>query len=523
VALDGDLAAREDGVSGAMLKTQVVPSCYQDSVVLMRISAQVRKEPGVREVALFMGTPANHALLEQAGLGSAEASRAGPSDLVVTVRAANEEQAAGALASVQALLAATRKSREASPGIRPRTLDAALRSMPDANLVSISIPGAYVRAEAMSALRRNLHLFIFSDNVSLEDEVALKREAVRRGLFCMGPDQGTAYIGGAGLGFANVVSRGRIGCVAASGTGLQAVVARLDALGEGVSHGIGVGGRDLSEAVGGTMTLFALDALAADEATQAVILISKPPHPSVLARLQAKLDAMRKPVVVCCVGAPPRVGARTVWVDTLDQAGDAVVALLSGRKWSDGMFNDVAGVQAQLAGAISSRDVQGRQILGLYTGGTLAYETRHIFKSAFGADHPHRILDLGDDQYTVGRPHPMIDPMVRTDKIIEAASDPQVRLLLLDLVLGNGAHEDPAQPLASAVHQARRIAASDGRRLGALAAIVGTARDPQGLAAQRAKLEQAGIGVLATNADAARCAAMLVKPQLRGQWMKREA
>ena len=183
------------------------------------------------------------------------------------------------------------------------------------------------------------------------------------------------------------------------------------------------------------------------------------------------------------------------------------------------MFSDVGGVRAQLDRAGTNGDVQGRQILGLYTGGTLAYETSHLLQAAFGAGHPHRILDLGDDQYTVGRPHPMIDPGVRTDKIIEAASDPQVRLLLLDLVLGTGAHGDPAEPLASAVHQARRIAAKDGRRLGALASIVGTAGDPQDLGAQRLRLQEAGIAVLASNSDATRCAAMLVKPALRNQWM----
>jgi FdrA protein len=502
-----------------VLETEVIASSYHDSVVLMRVSAQVRKEPGVREVALFMGTPANHALLEQAGLATPDGARAGPNDLIVTVRADDEAQAATAIARVRELLAETRHARQGEAQARPRTLEAALRAMPDANLASISIPGAYVRAEAMSALRRNLNLFIFSDNVPLADEVALKQEAVRRGLLCMGPDQGTAYLGGAGIGFANVVKRGRVGCVSASGTGLQVVAARLDALGEGISHGIGVGGRDLSEAVGGTMTLFALDALDSDPATEAVVVISKPPHPSVLARLEARLATMRKPVIVCCVGAPPRTGERVVWVDTLDQAADATVSLLAGRPWQASMFSDLATVRAQLDRAGTNGDVQGRHILGLYTGGTLAYEANHLLQAAFGAGHPHHVLDLGDDQYTIGRPHPMIDPGVRTDKIIEAASDPQVRLLLLDLVLGTGAHSDPAESLASAVHQARRVAAKDGRRLGALASIVGTERDPQDLAAQRARLEEAGIAVLATNSDATRCAAMLVKPALRNQWM----
>lgn len=506
-----------------VLDTEVIASAYHDSVVLMRISAQVRKEPAVREVALFMGTPANHALLEQAGLATPQGAKAGPNDLIVTVKADDEEAAAGAIARVRELLAETRQARQAQAQSRPRTLEAALRAQPGSNLVAISVPGAYVRNEAMSALRHKLNLFIFSDNVPIEDEVALKQEAVRRGLLCMGPDQGTAYLGGAGIGFANVVARGRIGCVSASGTGLQTVAARLDALGEGISHGIGVGGRDLSQAVGGLMTLFALDQLDGDAMTEAVIVISKPPHPSVLPRLEARLAAMGKPVVVCCVGAPPRVAGRVVWVDTLDQAADAAQALLAGRPWHGALFSDVALVRSQLERAGANGDVHDRQIMGLYTGGTLAYETSHLYEAAFGPGHPHRILDLGDDEYTVGRPHPMIDPAVRTDKIIEAAGDPQVRLLLLDLVLGNGANADPAEPLAAAVHQARRIAAKDGRRLGALAAIVGTSRDPQDLAAQRARLEEAGIAVLASNSDAARCAAMLVKPALRLQWMKTEA
>ena len=507
-------------VEAATLRTEVVASCYQDSVVLMRISAQVRKQPGVREVALFMGTPANQALLRQAGLATDEGAKAGPNDLIVTVQASGPQQAASALASVKALLAAKREASGSSSALRPRSLDSALRAMPDANLVSISVPGAYVRDEAMSALRRNLHLFIFSDNVPVEDEIALKREAVRRGLFCMGPDQGTAYLGGVGLGFANVAARGRIGCVAASGTGLQTVVARLDALGEGVSHGIGVGGRDLSEAVGAAMTLFALDALAADPATEAVILISKPPHPSVLSRLEAKLDALQKPVVVCCVGAAPRVTGQTLWVETLDQAADAAVALLGARKWNNRLFSDVATVRTQLAATEGSGDLGHQRILGLYTGGTLAYETSYLFKTAFGSEHPHRMLDLGDDQYTVGRPHPMIDPGVRTDKILAAGSDPDIGVLLLDLVLGKGSHENPAEPLAAAVNEAQRIAARDGRRIACLASIIGTARDPQGLADQTAQLRQAGIGILATNSDAARCAAMLVNPELRTQWLK---
>lgn len=500
------------------LQTEVMASFYQDSVVLMRVSAQVRREPGVREMALFMGTPANQALLEQASLATPEGRQAGPNDLILTVQADGEEQAALALASARELLLANRKNREASSDYRPRSLDGALRALPDANLVAISVAGPYVRGEAMAALKRGVHLFVFSDNVPIADELAIKQEAVRRGLLCMGPDQGTAYLAGAGIGFANLVARGRVGCVAASGTGLQTVVSRLDALGEGVSHGIGVGGRDLSEAIGGIMTLSALDMLAADPGTEAIVLVSKPPHASVLPRLEAKLDALRKPVVVCCVGAAARVTGRTVWVETLDQAADAVVALLRGAGWTAPAFCDAAAVRAVLDAAPALDP--GQRIAGLYTGGTLAYEAGHLLRRGLGAGHPHRIVDLGVDEYTVGRPHPMIDPAVRTAKIVEAGQDAGIGVLLLDLVLGNGAHDDPARALADAVAEARRIAAAEGRALCAVASVLGTQRDRQGLDEQAATLRQAGIGVLATNADAVRCAAMLVRPDLRAGWLK---
>jgi len=504
------------------LKTEVIKSFYQDSVILMQVAARTRGRPGVREVAMFMGTPANQALLEQAQLATDESRKAGPSDLIITVDADGEESADGAIAAARASLLETRKAREASSEFRPHSLDSALRGMPEASLVSLSIPGAYVKSEALSALRRGLHLFIFSDNVPIDDEIEIKLEAVRRNRLCMGPDQGTAYLGGIGLGFANVVSRGRIGCVAASGTGLQAVASRLDALGEGISHAIGVGGRDLSEAVGGLMTLQALDALAADAGTEVIVLISKPPHRSVFDRVKARLEQIGKPTVVCCVGGTPEVSGSAIFVETLDQAADAAIASLAGRAWKSPKLSDADRVAGQLARARALGRSQGRQILALYTGGTLAYETEHLLNAALGPDHANRILDLGDDAYTVGRPHPMIDPTLRTDMIRKASTDPAVGVMLLDLVLGRGAHENPAESLAAAVAEARQLARDGGRQITVAAYILGTARDPQNLEAQAAQLEAAGIHLLSTNADAARFAAMLLKPELQASWMHEE-
>jgi FdrA protein len=396
--------------------------------------------------------------------------------------------------------------------------------LPRANLVAISVPGAYAKFEAMRALKRGLHVFLFSDHVPLDDEIDLKEEALRRRRLCMGPDCGTAYLNGIGLGFSNVVPRGRVGLVAASGTGLQAVACRLAALGEGISHGIGVGGRDLTAEVGARMTCFALEVLASDASTAAIVLVSKPPHPEVLPRLEAALARLSKPAVVCCLGAPARLGERVRWVDTLDAAAEAVVAAMQGRKWSPRPFRDLGEVAARLARLRQRGARAGSDILGLFSGGTLAHEARLILDPLLGpvghdeGPEPdqggHRILDLGDDRYTVGRPHPMLDPLLRAERIGAAGRSAHVGVLLLDLVLGRGTHPDPAEPLARAWQQARAAAEAEGRRLVAVASVVGTAQDPQTLDRQVGQLTEAGLEVLPTNAEAARFAALLVRPDL---------
>jgi FdrA protein len=502
------------------VQTDILTSCYQDSVVLMRIAGQVRSLPGVRQAAAFMGTPANQALLEQTGLATADSRAANPEDLILAVDAATEAEARAALGTARQLLGSRRQEGERAAAGRPRTLDSALQALPQANLAVISVPGAYAGFEAMRALRRGLHVFLFSDNVPLRDEIALKQEARRRRLLCMGPDCGTAYLGGMGIGFANVVARGRIGCVAAAGTGLQAVVSRLAGLGEGISHGIGVGGRDLSLEVGGLMTLFALEALTADPGTEAIVLISKPPHPTLLPRLEAALDRIAKPVIACVLGAAAPRASAALWVDTLDAAADAVVARLANRAWEPRPFGDPQAIRARLARVDSLPGTAGPEVLGLYTGGSLAHETHLLLEAWLGQGGGHRVLDLGDDQYTVGRPHPMIDPQVRTEMLARAGASPEVGVLLVDLVLGRGSHPNPAQPLAAALREAQAAARAAGRRLVSIASLVGTPGDPQGLAGQTAQLEAAGVEVLPTNAEAARFAALLVRPALAATYLE---
>jgi FdrA protein len=476
---------------------RVWPAAYHDSVVLLELAGALRDRPGVEEAAALMGTPANHELLAAAGLVTAATGAAGAGDLVVAVRAATDAAGAAALAAGAELLAARRRPAAGGAPVSPRTLESALRRQPATSLVTISVPGAFAAAEARRALRAGRHVFLFSDQVSLADEVALKRLAVRRGVLCMGPDCGTAYVGGTGLGFANVVPRGRVGVVAASGTGLQAVACHLAALGEGLSHGIGVGGRDLSAAVGGAMTVLALEALARDPDTALVVLVAKPPDAAVLPRIERALAALRVPVVVCCLGAPPRAAGPGRWVGTLEDAAGAAVATLRAEAWTS------AGEGSRAAGVESGPRLTGR-LLGLYTGGTLAHEARLLL-----AAHADRIeiLDLGDDEHTVRGPHPMLDPAPRAARVRAAGGAPEIGGLLVDLVLGRGAHPDPAAPLAAAIRDARARAAGEGRALVVVASVVGTAADPQGLAGQVAALEAAGAVVRPSNAAAARFAA----------------
>jgi FdrA protein len=332
----------------------------------------------------------------------------------------------------------------------------------------------------------------------------------------MGPDCGTGYLNGVGLGFANVVRRGRIGCVSASGTGLQAVASRLAALGEGISHGIGVGGRDLSAEVGGVMTAFALETLGADRATELIVVISKPPAPAALARLEAAIRVITKPVVVCCLGASAPAGAPGRWVATLEDAAEAATADVRARPWVPRAFSDAEDVRIRLS-RIEAGPRRGGALLGLFVGGTLAHEARLVLDAWLGpaaTGGRHRILDLGADEYTVGRPHPMLDPVQRDAMVREAGRDPSVGVLLLDLVLGRGTHPDPARSLAAAVGEARAVAARAGRELTVVACVIGTASDPQGLHGQIAALEAAGVHVFPGSAQAARFAALALEPTL---------
>jgi succinyl-CoA synthetase alpha subunit len=376
----------------------------------------------------------------------------------------------------------------------------------------------------MKALKRGLHVFLFSDNVPLAEEQAVKRLAAKRGLLVMGPDCGTAIIGGVPLGFANAVRRGAIGLVGASGTGMQEVSCRIHALGEGVSHAIGTGSRDVYEEVGGTTLAAGFDLLVRDPETRVIVIVSKPPSAAVADRALSAARACGKPVVVLFLGAALAPADNVHPVATLEEAAAAAVALVRGARPSSPAGLAPAGLDAQIARLAPTQ----KHLRGLYSGGTYCTEAQYLWKSAgihtwsnapvdrklalpHGApSRGHTAVDLGADEFTVGRPHPMIDFAARTERLAAEARDASVAGIVLDVVLGYGANADPAGELAPAVRGARGIAAKDGRNLIVLGFVCGTEDDPQGLAGQAAKLAEAGMILAPTSSAAARLAARVV-------------
>ncbi len=495
------------GVAAARMRA----GFYLDSVALMRISRTVEALPGVSAASLMMGSPSNKELLRDAGLLENDDDAAGPNDLVIAVRARDADALRAAFDAADSALdgPAARGAPGRGPRWNPRSLETALRTRPDANLAIVSVPGEFAAREARRALERGLNVLLFSDNVDIADEVALKTYARERGLLMMGPDCGTALVAGAPLGFANAVPRGGVGLVAASGTGLQEVACLVARAGGGISHGIGVGGRDLGAAVGGAMTLAAIDALDRDAATARIVLISKPPDPGVAGRIADRIARSAKRFTLCFIGmdaiALPQNARQTA---TLRAAADDALPGAGAREPPATL--DEARARVSRRGGVR----------GLFSGGSLCGEAQAVLTAAglavssnapipgaaaAGGDAGgHLLIDLGADEYTRGRPHPMIEPGIRDAPLRAALADPDVGIVLLDVVLGHGAHADPAGALAAA------LAAHEGGRPVVIASVCGTDADPQDRSAQVQALRDSGVVVAESAAGAAETAAALL-------------
>jgi FdrA protein len=472
----------------SVTKYDVRRGAYYDSVVLMQLQRGLVGLPGIIDAGVVMATPANRELLAANHL-LPDSITASPDDLLIVVKAEEDSAASDAINQVDSLLARRRSS--VSQDFRPRSLNAALKQMPESSWVLISVPGRYAAGVARDALELNQHVFLYSDNVSLEDEIALKKTARDKGLLVMGPDCGTAIINGIGLGFANRVRRGPIGLVGASGTGLQAVTTHIHNLGGGVSHAIGTGGRDLKSEVGAITAHQALDLLARDSETRVIVLISKPPSPIVVTKLLATAQETSKPVVVDFIGYPPpaRKLGNLHFATSLSEAAEIAVEIADQRL-------ETAEKSPRAAPALYLR--------GLFSGGTLAYETMlglqatlsplysnapitedQLLKDPLHSE-AHTIIDLGDEFFMVGRLHPMIDNDLRIRRLRQEASDPEVGLILLDVVLGEGSHPDPASELAPVIKEIGE------KGLEIVVIVIGTDDDPQNLQSQIERLSEAG-------------------------------
>jgi FdrA protein len=500
----------------SVILNEVRRGAYLDSVALMRVARTISGLPGVEEVGLMIGTPANREILREAKVIDANGESAGPGDLILAFRAIDQASADAALAAAKQALDQPKQSKSGAVW-HPRTLRAAVAEQPDANLALISVPGAFAMAEAHKAVARGLNVMIFSDNIPVADELALKLAAKAAGLLVMGPDCGTAIIGGVPLAFANVVPPGDIGIIGASGTGIQEITCLIARHGgntargtpAGISHAIGTGGRDLKAEVGGITTLMALDLLAADPATRHIVIVSKPPAAAVAAAVLARVAGIGKPVTVCFLGGSKiALPSNATAVSTLEDAAAHAV----GAKPAV----DVAVRPLPIPG-------KGRLIRGLFSGGTLCAEAQIVLMAAGaqvtsnepvpGAKPPasgqHMLLDLGADEYTQGRPHPMIEPAVRDQSIADALTDPLVGVVLLDCVLGFGGHGDPAGHIAALLHRLAPTRTGNGPLI--IASVTGTEADPQSLSRQSAKLRDAGVIISPSNAAAARLAVQALK------------
>jgi FdrA protein len=495
---------------------------YFDSVFLMRVARRIASEPGITDAAALLATEANRKVLADMGYGDggrdAEFAAAGSADLVLALEgeAAAVEAVAANLDAFLARGSGPSAGTAAAPA--PRTIAEAVAARPECSVVVISVPGEYAAREARNALDNGLHVFVFSSNVSVEDERALKTEATRRGLIVMGPDCGTGYLGGAGIGFANAVRRGPIGIVGSTGTGMQEFASLVHRAGSGISSGIGTGSRDLSDAIGGLSTMTAIDALEADPATTVIAILSKPPGAGARAALQKRLARCAKPVVLCLLGTAAEA--------TLDEAA-ARALRAAGVKELPLLHTDPALLRERAAAEIAKMRPGQRHVRGLFAGGTLCYQAQAIFFQSGLRVHSNAPLpgmpgvpgmldlpdpeqsvadtfvDMGAEYFVTGRPHPMIDATQRRKRLEREGSDAEVAVMLLDIILGAIASRDPAGDLLDAIRAAREAARGRGGHLCVVASVCGTDEDAQGLERQQTALEEAGVLVFPTSAQAA--------------------
>lgn len=497
-----------------MLYTVIKENTYQDSIVLMLLSNKLSGIEGVNKASVMMGTPANKDIFKSSGLATEELEQAGPNDIAIVIDTEDPSKVETVKAEVEAALKGESESDSSTANKEAVSWKQALDMADKPNLALISIPGTYAAMEAENALKQNLNVFMFSDNVAKEDEVKLKQLAHEKGLLVMGPDCGTGIVHGVPLAFTNTVSKGDIGIVGASGTGIQEVTTIIDRLGKGVTNAIGTGGRDLSTEVGAITMIDSIKALNADPTVNVITVISKPPAKEVQEKVMNTLRNIAKPIVTLFLGHKPTFDEQNIYnAYTLEEAAVVSVQLANGET--------PAYAPKSLSDLQPAFKAEQTSIKGFYSGGTLAYEAAILIQDAFDVtdDHEegytlksehHEVIDLGDDMYTQGKPHPMIDPEIRKEKLRQAAEDEKTAVIMLDNVIGYGSHDDMANELAPIIAEVIERSKQAGREIVVLATVVGTTKDYQGYESQKAILADAGAHICDTNDQMVRTAIELL-------------
>jgi len=504
---------------------------YYDSISIMLIAKQISEMAGVADSAVVMGTKENQAMLEASGLATPDLRQAGEMDLIVALKLKDGIGTEGILAGVDAVFKATKKSGEGIT-FEPQSIEGALNMLPGANLAMISVAGRYATDVAMKSLQHGLHVMLFSDNVPVEEEIKLKKFARGKNLFVMGPDCGTAIINGVPLAFANVVNRGTIGIVAASGTGLQEVSSLISNAGCGISQAIGTGGRDVKKEIGGIMFIEGMKALAADPATNVILLVSKPPATEVVEKVVSLARVIQKPIVSVFLGAPLALlkGSNIHQALTLEEAALRCVSISKNENPSavgTALKQREAEISAMAKEAASKLSSAQHYLRALYSGGTFCDEAQLLCQTMLSEvysnipfcslklkdswkSEKHTILDLGDDEFTVGKLHPMIDYSTRNKRILTEAADPETAVLLLDIVLGYGSNMNPLAEILPVIREMKLLTARQKRYVPIVCSVTGTDKDPQNRAAVIAALQAEHVNVMESNASASRLAIYIV-------------
>lgn len=493
------------------IRTIIKKNTYFDSVSLMALSTRANEIEGIKQVNIAMGTDMNKDVLKNVGLYTEDIEEAGKGDLMIVVEGVEGYDPDLLVEKIEAAMVRKDDSKE-SVDMVYSGVEAAVEDNKDSNVAVVSVPGAYASRVARKALGKGLHVMMFSDNVTLEEEISLKREAHEKGLLMMGPDCGTAIINGKGLCFANKVRRGNIGIVAASGTGAQEVSVRIHDFGGGVSQLIGTGGRDLSAEVGGIMMLDGIRALANDDETEIIVLVSKPPAKEVSEKIYKEIKSVSKPVVICFIGGnKEEIEASGAYYGKTTKQAALQAVILSGVP--EETINKHS-LNLPLIEEIKEKlNPHQKYIRGLFCGGTICEEVASLVREKYPnvysniAKNPsyrlenlnesreHTFIDFGDDQFTQGKPHPMIDPSLRLERIVKEAKDPEVGVIAIDIILGYGSHQDPVEITLSAIKEAKDVAEKEGRHIEILAFVLGTELDPQNFDLQVKKLMDEGVTI----------------------------